>query len=268
MNVIATMNPVANYDLFSVSVEDHVEPTYNLSAVDPLALMIWWSKDDQAWSNEPFPPDNSVIVQRLVTIATEGVDGFEKLIPGIVRSLPDKYVAEAKKVREYYVNKFVQIGIRGEGPISKTRGAMYRVLTDTSKLELRDLALMSRIHDFYLEDQFVDQLVENAVSVDQNQFPQAHTVNQVYTVVGNNRRITKQVKLNVWWLRGDDGTLLILTSPTHLTTNSLVENFLTPGRRWHIRSSTCAVRAIMGHRDFNTRVLTHGYTLDEAPDSA
>lgn len=266
MSFAATMAP--NKISVSWGDEDHVDPVYDLSSVDPLALMIWWRADETTWGSDTYPPDGSIMVQRLQTIATEGADSFEKLFPGIVSSLPEEYKEEARKTREYYINKFVQIGIRDEMPISPVRQAMFKALTNTKEMTTPELGLLSRIHDFYVEDQFVERLVDTAVSVEIDSGWFYHKIDQVYTVIGNNRQMTKNTKMNVWWMQGEDKTLLMLRAPTHITTNSLVEHMLPPGARWHIKCDTCAIRSLMGHRDFNTRVLTHGYKLSEAPDSA
>lgn len=268
MSFAATMAP--NKISVSWGDEDHVDPVFDLSSVDPLALMIWWRADETTWGSDTYPPNGSIMVQRLQTIATEGADSFEKLFPGIVSSLPEEYKEEARKTREYYINKFVQIGISDEMPISPVRQAMFKALTNTKEMVVRDMALLSRIYDFYVEDQFVDRMVDGAVSVDTNTGSAIFygNIDQVYTVLGNNRHVTRQAKLNVWWMQGEDKTLLMLRAPTHITTNSLVEHMLPPGARWHIKCDTCAIRSLMGHRDFNTRVLTHGYKLSEAPDSA
>jgi len=232
MNVAAIMNPVATRASITFGDDDeYVDPIYYLGAVDPLALLIWWSNDKATWGDNECAPDNNTLIQRLIAIGEQGAGAYDKLLPGMVSGLPAEYVAEAKRTRKYFINKFVQMGIKDEGPISKTRTDMFAILTDTSKLKLKDMALLSRIHDFYVEDQFVERMIEDAVSVDSNVFPDAYHINQVYTVLGNNRHITVRSKDNVWWMKGKDKTLLMLTSPTHLSTNSLVEQMLAPKRR-------------------------------------
>lgn len=235
-------------DEWNNPVEEDVLYQFN---IDPLAYIVKWSCDNF----------RSIAQHGRVSDLLANRAKLEKEIPDVF-AVSELDLAQAAEIRNYYRAKLVNIVLRGE-PLTSFRKRMYTVLENTRSVNKNEVGILYRLPGFYVEDTFMDGIMENAVTVSKSSFGQKLIDDFVY--LGKINRITRHVKQQRYWFRNASNQLACF----HVESQSnsaipILDQYLQTGKRYSIEDLKAQTMCLVGQDpNFCAYYLGKNYTIKE-----
>ena len=171
-------------------------------------------------------------------------------------------LAQAEVIRNYYRAKLVNIGLRGE-LLTAFRKRMYAVVENNRSVKKSEVGILYRLPGFYVEDVFMDGIMENTVTIDKSTLGQAIEDDFVY--LGKIGRTTRHVKQQRHWFRNTKNQLACFYIEAR--TNSaipILDQYLQTGKRYRIADPWAQAMCLVGQDpNFYAYYLGKNYTIKE-----
>lgn len=220
--------------------------------IDPLAYIVKWSRDTF----------RSIAQHGRVGDLLANRAKLEKEIPHVF-AVSDLDLAQAEEIRDYYRAKLVNIGLRGE-VLTPFRKRMYTVVENNRSVNLSEIGILYRLPDFYVEDTFMDGVMENAVTVSKSILGQAIEDDFVY--LGKIGRTTRHVKQQRYWFRNTKNQLACFYVGSRANPAiPILDQYLQTGRRYCIADQNAQAMCLVGQDpNFYAYYLGQNYTIQES----
>jgi hypothetical protein len=147
----------------------------------------------------------------------------------------DRYVAMAEQVRNYYKAKLVQLSLSGK-TLSAFRTKLYQVICNPKEINKEHIGILCRLPDFYQEDVAMDNILEQADSVNPNKMYVASEISDQYEFVGVTQRKIKTGSQQKYWFKNSQNELATLWVELSSPSIPILNMVLKPGKKFNITS--------------------------------
>lgn len=168
-----------------------------------------------------------------------GMTGFGQYLvePNLLpRLVIDNHCVElAEQVRNYYKAKLVQLSLSGK-TLSAFRTKLYQVICNPKEINKEHIGILCRLPDFYQEDVAMDNILDQADSVDPNKMYVASEISDQYEFVGVTQRKIKTGSQQKYWFKNSQGELATLWVELSSPSIPILNMVLKPGKKFNITS--------------------------------
>lgn len=221
---------------------------------DPLAYFVKWSKDDYKCIGHV--GSASVLFKKRTTLEVSNPELFD---------LSEQDRTTANNIRDYYNAKILSAGIRCE--LTDFQKAMYAALSNLRSVTEQNIGLLYRIVQFYAHDTFVDSIIVDSKSANNDVFSNS-SVDDVCVYLGHTNDINKRTKTRQYWFRDSKQQLLEIFVDMRMNARCLpvMDQYLNLGSQYHISDVLCNSKRLCGRPDFYVLQPSKDYSINKVKE--
>jgi hypothetical protein len=169
----------------------------------------------------------------------------------------------AQKIRNYYRQKLTMMILKG-GELSGYRKKMYQLVANNflGEIARSDVGALIKLYEFYHEDQTMETLLAQTVSVDpQNYVIECNT--DVYTFICSVNRVTRHIKQKRYFFKDSQDRLVWLQVEHKSQAIPVLDYMFKTGKKYKIESTANPFPVAGYNRDFFALNLGNNFNIVE-----